>query len=405
MRRSDLFVPTTKETSSDAQVRSAELSVRSGLVDQLGSGLFSYSPTGKRVRDQIEAVIRREMDALGGQQVDLPGLQYAEIWRESGRYEQFEGEMFTFENREGQDMCLAPTHEEPMADLVRTAVQSRRNMPLVLYQIGKKFRDDHARNGLLRSKEFTMKDAYSFHTAEEGLDDMYEQMRDAYINIFDSLGVEYAIVSADPGAMGGTGSEEFQAPAHIGSDEMKQCTNEECRFGTKDMQVIDCQQCGSELTHTNAIELGHIFKLGTRYSGPLELTFDTEDGEREVIMGSYGIGVSRLIPALIEQNNDSDGIRWPKRVAPFKLSVIPISDDEDVTEMAAEIEDRVPSEDVLLFDNDVTAGEKFAESDLIGIPDKVILGNTFLDERQLEVEYRDGGREYYDPEDFFEVYA
>ena len=406
MRRSDLFVPTSKEAESSAQVRSAELALRSGLVDHAGAGIFSYSPTGKRVLDNVADVVRKHMDAIGAQEVSLPGLQYAEIWRQSGRWEEFEGEMFVFENREGKDMCLATTHEEPMADLVRERVRSKNNMPLALYQIGQKFRDDHPRNGLLRTKEFRMKDAYSFTSSEAALDEVYQEMKAAYVDIFEELEVEYAIVDADPSSMGGTASEEFQAPAEVGSDEMAYCPDEDCRFGTVDLEETECPECGTELVETNSIELGHIFKLGTRYSDPLDLTFDTEDGDQEkVIMGSYGIGISRMIPALIEQRNDEDGIIWPESVAPYSLSVIPLNEDEEITEMATEIHDRVGADDVLLFDGDTAIGEKFAESDLIGIPAKVILGNSYLEDGQLEVEFRDGGREFYDPEAFFETYA
>ncbi|WP_242492717.1 aminoacyl--tRNA ligase-related protein [Halogeometricum borinquense] len=374
-------------------------------MDHVGGGIFSYSPTGKRVRDNISEIVREEMEALDGQEVDLPSLQYADLWRDSGRYDAFEGEMFTFENREGKDMCLAPTHEEPMADLVRERVRSQRNMPLVLYQIGEKFRDDHPRNGLLRAKQFTMKDAYSFTASEEELDEIYQQMREAYINIFDRVNIEYAIVPADPGAMGGTHSEEFQAPAEVGSDEMNYCPKNNCLFGTKDLSITECPHCEEPLINENAIELGHIFKLGTRYSDPLELTYDTDEGEKQVIMGSYGIGVSRLIPALIEQRNDEDGIIWPESVAPFTISVVPLNDDDEIEEITEEIHDYFGSDDVLIFDNDVSIGEKFAESDLIGIPAKAILGNTFLEDGEIEVEFRDGSREFHKPEEFFEVYA
>ena len=405
MRRTDLFVPTSKETESSAQVKSAQLALRSGLIDHLGAGLFSYSPTGKRVRDNIAEVVRQEMEAIGSQEVDLPGLQYGELWRQSGRYDEFEGEMFTFENREGQEMCLAPTHEEPMAELVRERVRSKRNLPLVLYQIGEKFRDDHPRKGLLRAKQFTMKDAYSFTTSEEALDEIYEDMREAYITIFEKLGVEYAIVDADPGAMGGTGSEEFQAPAEVGADEINYCPEPDCRYGTTDLDVTECPHCGVELINENSIELGHIFKLGTRYSDPLELTYDSDDGERPVIMGSYGIGVSRLIPALIEQQHDEDGIIWPDQVAPFSMSVVPLNRDEEIVSMAAEIHERVGPDDTLLFDGDTSIGEKFAESDLIGIPAKAILGNTYKEEGEIEVEYRDGETEFFTPQTFFETFA
>ena len=345
------------------------------------------------------------MNAIGAQEVDLPGLQQAQIWRDSGRYGEFEGEMFTFRNRDKTDMCLAPTHEEPMAELVRERLRSRENMPLVLYQIGKKFRDDHARNGLLRTKEFTMKDAYSFTTDEAALDDVYQQMREAYIRIFDELGLDYAITDADPGAMGGSASEEFQAPAEIGSDEMGRCTVDGCLFGTRDPDRDACPDHGGTLERVNAIEIGHVFKLGTRYSEPLDLSFDTEAGQREVIMGSYGVGVSRLIAALIEQRNDQDGIMWPESVAPFTTGIVPLQESGEIMDVAERLHDQLDHQDTLLFDNDVRIGEKFAESDLIGIPAKIIIGNNYLDSGEIEVERRDGSTSFYDHETFLDEFA
>ncbi|PSP78933.1 proline--tRNA ligase [Halobacteriales archaeon QS_1_68_20] len=397
MRRSNLFIPTTKEADSSADVVSAELAIRSGLVRQLGSGVYNFTPVGKRVFDKISEVTREEMRKRGAQEVKLPYLQYSDIWRKSGRYENFEGEMFTFENRDGQEMCLAPTHEEAMADLVRETVRSTNELPLNIFQIGRKYRDDHARNGLLRTKEFTMKDAYSFHASEESLDESYRNMRDAYISIFERLGVEFSIVSADTGVMGGSGSEEFQAPAEVGSDEINYCTEDDCRFGTKDLEVRTCQECGSDLVNGNAIEIGHIFKLGTRYSEPLDLTFDTETSQENVIMGSYGLGVTRLIPTLIEQNYD-DGMVWPEAVAPFKYGIVPVRYTGEVKEMADRIEESL--DDAILFDHDVTGGEKFAEADLMGVPYKVVLGNTYTEEGQIEVEDGDGEKTFYDPEEF-----
>lgn len=401
MERSELFVPTTKETQSEASVVSADLSLRSGLVHQYGSGVFSFTVTGKTVLEKLTDRIRAEMDAIGAQEVDLPSLQSSEIWRRSGRWENFEDEMFTLVNREGKDMCLAPTHEETIAAMVRGSLRSHRDLPLALYQVGRKYRDDHARNGLLRTKEFTMKDAYSFHATEESLDETYRAMYDAYVRIFDALGVDFAVVDADPGAMGGSASEEFQAPADIGSDEIRYCPEAECVFGSKDDAATTCPDCGTDLVHSNAIELGHIFKLGTRYSEPLELHYDDPDEEtREIIMGSYGIGVSRLIPTLIEQNHDAHGIVWPEEVAPFRYAVIPVAYEGELGAVADDVYESLPAEETLLYDTDVTTGEKFAESDLIGIPKKIIVGRSYEEDGRIEVKHRTGEQEFYDADEF-----
>lgn len=381
-------MPATKETTSQADVKSAKLALRSGLVKNYGSGIFGYTPVGQKVLDNITEEVREEMLNIGAQEVSLPALQNSGIWKESGRWEAFEGEMFTFDNRDGKEMCLAPTHEEGMAEMVRGGFRSHNDLPTTLFQIGRKYRDDHPRNGLLRTKEFVMKDAYSFHSDETSLDETYQDMREAYVTIFDELDLDYKIIDADPGEMGGTGSEEFIAPAEIGSDEILACVDEDCNYGTKDFDIDECLECGDELEEENGIEIGHIFKLGTRYSEPLQLQYDTGDNDQEdIIMGSYGIGISRVIPTIIEQNHDENGIKWPEEVAPFERSIIGIGQEGEAK--AKEIYEQLPGDNTLLYD-EMSVGERFAESDLAGIPYKIIVGPESLENEQFEVESREG---------------
>ena len=400
MRRSDAFLPTSRETvgsGSDA----AKLLVRAGLIRPFGSGLWGFTSAGQRVREKLIARIRAGMDSIGGQAVSLPGLQYRERWAESGRWGSFEGEMFTLANRDGQAMCLAPSHEEGMVHLVDGPIRSHDDLPLLLYQVESKLRDDHARNGLVRTKEFTMKDAYSFHADDAGLDEAYREVRAAYERILLDLGLEFAVVGADNSVMGGTDSEEFVAPVAEGSDRLVYCRADGCRFGVTDEHDgfathdagDDCPDCGGRLAASDGIEVGHVFKLGTRYSLAMGLTVDTADGgEREVVMGSYGLGVDRLLQTLVQQHGDSESCTWPVTdwgcVAPYRAAVIPIGDGEAKT-VAERIYEACGAEDVLLYD-DLSVGERFAESDLLGIPAKVVVGNTYCEEGVVDLETSEG---------------
>ncbi|WP_232703110.1 aminoacyl--tRNA ligase-related protein [Halobacterium wangiae] len=402
MRRSEAFLPTSRETvgaGSDA----AKLLVRAGLVRPFGSGLWGVSPAGQRVREKLIARIRAGMDAIGGQAVSLPGLQYRERWAQSGRWGSFEGEMFTLENRDGQAMCLAPSHEEGMVHLVDGQVRSHADLPLLLYQVESKFRDDHARNGLVRTKEFTMKDAYSFHVDETGLDETYREVRAAYDRILADVGLDFAVVSADNSVMGGTASEEFVAPVADGSDRLVYCTVGDCRFGVTDEHDGfaahdsggECPDCGGTLAESDGIEVAHVFELGTRYSSAMDLTVDDASGEsRDVVMGSYGLGVDRLLQTLVQQHG-GETCAWPVTdwgcVAPYRAAVIPVGDG-GVQDVAEEIFEACGREDVLFYD-DLSVGERFAESDLLGIPAKVVVGNTYREEGVVDLETSEGTRQ------------
>jgi len=392
MRRSELFITSSKETENHS-CRSEELAVRSGLVHSYGSGTFGYTHLGEKVLENIESVIREEMDKLA-QEVRMNLLQSSKLWKESGRWKNFEAEeFFHFKNRDDKDFCLAATHEEASVGLVSKYIRSYRDLDLTIYQIGRKFRDDHARKGLLRAKEFTMKDAYSFHRDKEGLDRKFEEMIEVYRRIFDRLGLEYSIVGADNGSMGGDHSREFIAESEAGSDTYKKCVS--CEFGSKDLGLEECIRCSSELEKANGIELGHCFKLGTEYSESMDLKFQNDEGLEEFVqMGCYGIGVSRSIAAIIQQNNDKNGITWNSEVSAFDTAVIIAVNEEECVEKAEEIHQKLKeSEEVILYDEGLSVGEKFAEADLIGVQRKIIIGNSFLGKGLIEVENREGDKE------------
>ncbi|AFK20101.1 proline--tRNA ligase [Haloferax mediterranei ATCC 33500] len=387
-----------------------QLAVRAGFIRQFGSGLFGFTPTGERVRRKIIRRIKTEMDTIGGQAVSLPNLQYKPIWEQSGRWGSFEGEMFTFENRDGQQLCLAPSHEEGIVHLVEGIVRSYEDVPLLLYQVERKHRDDHPRNGLLRTKEFTMKDAYSLHATADSLDEWYGRVRDAYCRIFDALGIDFVVADAQNSVMGGSASEEFIAPVETGSVELVYCEAQGCRVGVTDespdaslFEGDVCPDCGAALTSGEGIEIGHVFKLGTRYTDPADLTVDMADGsERPVLMGSYGIGVDRLVHTLIEQHGDETGCRWPVTdrgtAAPYTVSIIPLEYGGDIQAVADRLHRECGRATALLFDDlDQTIGERFAESDLLGVPWKVILGNHFRETGEVELEHRDGKTRFIAP--------
>lgn len=360
------------------------------------------------------------MGAIGGQAVHLPDLQGKARWAESGRWGAFEGEMFTLENRDGQELCLAPSHEEGMVHLVDGLIRSYDDLPLLLYQVGSKFRDDHARNGLVRCKEFTMKDAYSFHADETGLSETYRQVRAAYTRILADLGLSFAIVEADNAVMGGSASEEFVAPVDHGSDRLTYCTASGCHFGVTDESEdfkhyrTDgvCPECGGLLDTADGIEVGHVFKLGTRYSTAMDLTMDGRDGhDSEVVMGSYGLGIDRVVQTIVQQHADLDGIdevgnsdiRFPVTdwgsVAPYRAAIVPVGYENEVREVADHLYEELGRTDVLLFDDrDQSVGERFAESALLGIPATVVVGNRYRETGLVDLELWDGETRQLAPE-------
>ena len=547
MRASELFVRTLREAPAEADAPSHKLLVRAGYVRKVMAGVYALLPLGMRTLQRVERIVQDEMDAAGAQQVRLPAILPSEPWKQSGRWAAYGDEMFRLKDRGGRDLTLGPTHEEFFAEVVKGEFTSYRDLPVNLYQIQWKYRDElRPRGGIIRAREFLMKDAYTFDRDVEGLRVAYRNMVEAYKKVFTRCGLTFHVVEADPGLIGGDVNQEFMAPADVGedlfvfcsncdyaanvevgsskapeaaseeqpeavqlvetpgspsiqdvvrllgrqADEMLKCmlydaggtavavlvpgdreinesklarvlspapirmfTDED--FGAyglpkgyvgpqslpKDVTVIadrsvrertnwitgagridhhatgvsagrdftvdrwedvarvregdSCPRCGSSLQIRRSIEIGHCFQLGTRYSVAMKATFVDEDGtEQPYVMGSYGIGVSRIIAAVAEQWNDGAGLRWPKAIAPFDVVVIPTNMDQGGVVQAAErlyTDIAAKGLTVVLDDRDVTAGVKFADADLIGYPVHVVIGKRGIESGQVDLKTRATG--------------
>lgn len=387
---SKTFIPTLREVPQEAESAAHQLMLRAALVRMLVAGVYSYLPLGLRVLNKIENIIRQEMTSSGAQELLLPSLQPQELWDRTGRNSQMEEIMLRFTDRRGRKMCLGPTHEEIITELVANNVNSYKQLPLVLYQIQTKFRDEiRPRFGLVRSCEFMMKDAYSFDADEDGLDKNYQLMYNAYLRIFGRCGLHCLVTEADSGVMGGDISHEFMIPAESGEDNVSVC--KKCAYAASPAKE-SCPKCNSGMEEKKAIEIGHIFKLGTKYSKPLSAVFTDESGNRKpVIMGCYGIGVSRLVAAVIEANHDSNGIIWPSEVSPFDILVMPLNvTDTQSIETAFRLYRELTASgySVLLDERNERSGVKFNDADLVGVPIRVIIGARNLKENRIELQRR-----------------
>jgi prolyl-tRNA synthetase len=538
---SNIFIPTVRETPAEAEAVSHILMLRAGYVRQLAAGLYIYLPLAWRVMDRITRIIKEEMDAIGAQEISMPALHPAEIWEKTGRWGEIGDEMFRLKDRGGRDMCLGMTHEEIITWLASMEIRSYRDLPQTWYQIQTKFRDEaRPKSGILRTREFIMKDSYSFDLDEEGLEENYRKHSEAYHKIYKRCGLEYYEVDSDPGMMGGATAHEFMAPSPAGEDRIVLCGNcgysanvelagsvpvkqvlsgnesdwngedvstpekrtvnevtnflkedptcfiksllligdegpflalvrgdqelhemklqniagafrpaqkdevkdilgveagfigphnhklkimaDKCLkygiyitgankagFHTKGIKPGEhfnaewhdihiarggdgCPECGVGLTEEKAIEIGNIFKLGTKYSQPLKAVYLDENGkEKPIVMGSYGIGPARIAAAAVEQNNDKDGIIWPMSIAPYDVEIVPLAiDDEDVMNTAGEIYQSLKDEryEVLLEDRKELPGVKFKDADLLGMPIQVIIGKKGLKEGAVEFKIR-----------------
>ncbi|MBE6133002.1 MAG: proline--tRNA ligase [Erysipelotrichaceae bacterium] len=549
MKASRMLISTLKETPNEAVISSHILLLRAGMIRKLVAGVYNYLPLGLRTLTKIENIIREEMDKAGGLEILSSAMQPKELWEESGRWQKYGPELMRFKDRHDREFCLGPTHEEIFTDLVRNQIRSKKNLPINIYQIQTKYRDEfRPRFGLMRGREFIMKDAYSFDTSYEGLDESYKIMHQTYCNIFDRLNLKYQIVLADTGAIGGSGSHQFMALSDIGESDIIYCST--CKYaadqekaesnpslvnyndsmldveevetinkktieevssylevesnrvvksivyknlvddslvvvlvrGDKDVNEIKvinelniaehelvlasyddiltinsvegfvgpvnlkdvrilvdeevtllrnfvvgankknyhlknvnykrdfegtvgqfrktiendiCPICGQPLSLERGIEVGQIFKLGTKYSEPMNCTFQDDDGKvKPMVMGCYGIGVTRTMSAIIEQNHDDFGIIWPLNVAPYHSVIVPINyQDEAMKELSDKIHDELVSAkvEVVLDDRSAKAGFKFKDWELIGIPYQIVVGKRasegiveFKDRRTLE---------------------
>lgn len=549
MRASQLYAPTLRETPAEAEIVSHQLMLRAGMIRKAAGGIYTYLPLAWRVLKKIEAIVRQEMDAKDGQELLMPIVQPAELWKETGRWHVYGDEMFRLQDRHSRDFCLGPTHEEMITTVVKTDVRSYRQLPLMLYQIQNKYRDEiRPRFGLMRGREFIMKDAYSFDRHEEGLSKSYLDMYDAYSRIFARCGLAYRAVEADSGAIGGSGSHEFMVVAETGEDAIVYCSacdfaanvekaellplpaereepqtlqpvvtpqvrsieqvaallavppsrliktvayqtdkglvvalvrgdhqvnetklknelgcltiamageetvqsagshpgflgpvnligvtiaadatvmhmmNAVCGANQPDMHLINvnpsrdikpdivadlrlireddpCPRCSQQVKMARGIEVGHIFKLRTKYSTALKATFLDENGqEQPMVMGCYGIGISRTMAAAIEQNFDKDGIIWPVPIAPYHAVIVPVNTkDEGQMELATAIYRELNGRGIetVLDDRNERPGVKFKDADLIGYPVKITVGPKTISEARLEVKVRRSGVTHY----------
>jgi len=546
MRYSQTFLPTLKEIPADAEIASHRLMLRAGFMRKLTSGIYSYLPYGLAAIRKVENIVREEMNRAGAQELFLPMVQPADLWMETGRYEKYGPELLRFHDRHERESCLGPTHEEVITDIVRKDVHSYRNLPINLYQIQTKFRDEiRPRFGLMRGREFIMKDAYSFDVSDKEAEISYGKMYDAYQRIFTRCGLKFRAVQADSGTIGGSFSHEFMVLAETGEDTVVFCQECEyaanmekavvklrkkeqteqleqlekietpgkrkvdtvCEFlkispsllvktlvfmadgqpvavlvrgdrtleevklknllGAAEVEIVDadqvyeitrvptgylgpvglaikivadlevaamrnfyvganeknyhmknvnlgrdfqvdavadlrqittsdpCPECGGRLKMTEGIEVGHVFKLGTGYSESMEATFQDSDGqEKYFVMGCYGIGVSRVVAAAIEQNHDANGIILPVPLAPYTVTILNLGlKDEKITATAEQLYNELSAQgiDVLLDDRDERPGSKFKDADLLGIPFRVTVGKSLTDSGLVEIRIRKDG--------------
>ena len=405
MKTSQLILGTQRENPADAEIISHQLMIRAGLIRQVSSGIYNWLPIGKKVLHKVENIIRSEMDNSGAQEILMPMVQPASLWEKSGRIDQYGQELLVFLDRHENKFCLGPTHEEIITDLCKNLLTSYKQLPVTLYQIQTKFRDEiRPRFGVMRSREFVMKDAYSFDLDNEGLDRSYSLMKDAYIKIFDRLGLDYRVVKADSGAIGGSDSEEFHVLADSGedllafSDKSSYAINAELLTELQDGQdplSLDGKPSPDGkgmLKLKKGIEVGHIFKLGKKYSEVLNLRIQGEDQDIYPEMGCYGIGASRIVAASIEQNHDDRGIIWPRSLAPFEVSIVEVNPkkNQKVTNKCLELYEQFKNQDidVLWDDRDKRPGVKFNDMEVTGIPLTIIVGERTLKTGEIELKER-----------------
>jgi prolyl-tRNA synthetase len=387
MKQSLMFIPTLRDMPKDAEIDSHKILLKGGYIKQHAAGIYTYLPLAYRIIKKIENIVREELDKIDCSELLMSVLQSKDLWVESGRWDVYGKELMRMKDRHDREFCLGPTHEEVITAVVRDQVKSYKNLPLALYQIQTKYRDEfRPRFGLMRGREFIMKDLYTFHTTADDLDLWYGKVRQAYINILDRLDLHYRVVGADNGQIGGKSSEEFMVLCEIGedliaySDQSDFANNVElCHLNEGDPSPDG----KGTIKIAKGIEVGHIFKLGTKYSDPMKLNFVDVDGTKKpVIMGCYGMGISRLLMAVLEQHNNNLVVDWPEEITPFKIHIIPM--DKVGTfgyEKSMEIYQMLINRgyEVLIDDRGESAGVKFNDADLIGCQYRIIVGRKVND--------------------------
>ena len=399
MRYTKSGITTTKNTPKDAEIISHKLMIRSGMVKKLASGLYTWMPLGLKVIKKIENIIREEMNRADALEILMPAVQPSELWKESGRWDKYGPELLRIIDRHEREFCFGPTHEEIITDIARKDINSYKQLPIIYYQIQTKFRDEiRPRFGVMRAREFLMKDAYSFHENEECLNKTYKIMFEAYKNCFNKIGFEYKVVNADNGQIGGSESHEFHVIADNGEDELifsdssDYAINAEL-FTRPPKEGDACPDGSGKVKIKRGIEVGHIFKLGKNYSEAMNASISNKENKNiKMTMGCYGIGVSRIAAAAIEQSNDEKGIIWPKSIAPYLITIISIgyTKNDIVKNYTDSLYEELENNniEVLLDDRDISPGNMFSDSELIGIPYSVIIGKQFIENNNFEFKDR-----------------
>lgn len=403
---SKLLLPTLKDAPQEAEVISHKLMLRAGMIRRVASGIYTWLPLGLKVLRKIETIVREEMDSSGAQEVLMPMVQPKELWEETNRWEKMGPELLRIQDRHNRDFCLGPTHEEVITDLIRNNVKSYKELPLNIYQIQTKFRDEvRPRYGVMRGREFLMKDSYSFNEDEACLQETYLTMRDTYKKIIERIGLDYKIVAADSGAIGGDASEEFHVLAETGEDTIAISDASEYAINTElllkegeDIASLEGKPSPDGkgvIQIKKGIEVGHIFQLGKVYAEEMKANVLNKEGKASTLfMGCYGIGVSRLVAAAIEQNNDDKGIVWPHSIAPFDINIIAIgySKDQKIADASIKLYSELKGMgyEVLLDDRKDGYGTKMKDSELIGVPLNIIIGKKFIETNEIELKSRNG---------------
>ena len=422
MRLSRYFMPTLREAPSDAQIVSHQLMLRAGMIRQEAAGIYAWLPLGLKVLKKIEQVVREEMNRAGAVEILMPTLQLADLWRESGRYDDYGEEMLRIKDRHDRDLLYGPTAEEVVTDIFRSYIKSYKDLPKNLYNIQWKFRDERRpRFGVMRGREFLMKDAYSFDVDEAAARRSYNRMFLAYLNVYARLGLKAIPVKADPGPIGGDLSHEFMILADTGESQVfahrdlvemgapgpdidwdgdleAEVTRRTSLYAASDemhdVARFDAMPADKQMT-ARGIEVGHIFYFGTKYSGPMKANVTGPDGkDTPVQMGSYGVGVSRLVAAIIEASHDAGGIIWPDSVAPFGAAVLNLRAGDAACDAACETAYAAlvaAGKDPLYDDRDERPGAKFAATDLVGIPWQLVIGPKGLADGVVELKRRATG--------------
>ncbi len=402
-RLSEYLLPTEKQPPADAEALSHKLMVRAGLIRQMGAGMWSWLPAGWRVHQRVVAIVREEMDAIGAQELLMPVLQPAELWRKTGRLEI--EELFKLTDRKGSELVLALTHEEAVTFHIAQIVRSYRDLPLIVYHFQVKERDEaRPRAGVLRTREFIMKDSYSFDRDQAGMEERYALHVEAYDRIMQRTGLRFYRVEGDVGVMGGVGAHEYMAPCAAGEDQIVlgadgYAANVEVALSAPGVEQVGegYTRDGEPLQLEPAIEIGNIFKLGTRYSEALGANYLDEQGkENPIWMASYGIGPARIVAAAVEQFADEHGISWPRALAPFAVHLVTLGKPGTPERDAADAvyEDLLQGGvDVLYDDRDAGPGEKFADAELLGCPLRLTVGRRSLESGEIEVQLRRGRKD------------